>query len=444
MRTLGETFPNGLRVVVLENHEVPFVTATLGILSGAFTDDPARPGVAAMACSMITKGTETRSAAELAEELESNAISLSASAGMDASEVTASAVSDRFDKMMRLLAEVVRTPTFPESELETARNQQLTGLMVQSKQAEYRASRELDRRLFGSHPYARTPTGEVEDVKRILAADLAPWWKTHVRPDMAVLYLAGDLAPDRAIDLARSVLGDWKTDQPKPVTLTPPVPESGATRIYLLDRPGSVQSQIRIGHVSYGLTHPLRFPSVVLSQVFGGSFGSRLNETVRVKKGLTYGASGGLSASRFAGAFRASTFSKTPTTAAAVSAVLDEIRGLQTNPPTKDELDVARSYLTGSFAGARETPQSQIGDLWTIERNGLPRDTFAQYLAAVASMTAKDVTTAAMALVHPDRLTIVVVGEAERVKDDLAAIAPLTIVNEKGEETEYARSASKQ
>jgi zinc protease len=443
-RIVEETLPNKLRVVVLENHEVPFVTATLALFAGAYTDDPARPGVASMACSMITKGTARRSAAELAEELEGNAISLSASAELDAATVSASAVSDRFEKMMGLLAEVVREPTFPASEFETQRNQILTGLMVSARQAEYQASRELRRRLFGSHPYARTATGEVEDVKRLKVDDLAPWWKTYVRPDMGILYIAGDVSAKGALDVVRSTLGDWKAPGDQPVTTTPPIPDSPPTRLYLVDRPASVQSQIRIGHASYPRSHSRYFPALVLSQVFGGSFGSRLNESVRVQKGLTYGAHGGFTASRFAGTFTASTFSKTSTTAAAVRAVLDEIQRIRTDPPAADELEITRSYLSGSFARHRETPQAQIGNLWSIERDGLQRDHFKKYLAAVAAMPAKDVAAAAQALVRPDKLVIVVVGEADKIKDDLAAIAPVTIIDEKGVETPYTAPAANQ
>ncbi|MBI3844396.1 MAG: insulinase family protein [Planctomycetes bacterium] len=437
LKTVDETLPNGLRVVVLENHEVPFVTATLGILAGAFTEDPAKPGVAEMACSMITKGTTKHDAVALAEELERNAISIGAGADLDAASVYASAVTDQFATMMPLMAEVVREPTFPASEFETLRNQSLTGMLIASKQAEYQAEREMRKRLFGSHPYARTASGEVEDVKRLKAEDLAPWWKKFVRPDMSVLYIAGDVDPKAAIALSKSVFGDWKVEGPTPETTTPPVPDPQATHIYLVDRPGSVQSQIRAGHVSATRTHPRYFPTIVLSQVFGGSFGSRLNDSIRVKKGLTYGAGGGFSAGRFAGTFRASTFTKTPTTGATVKAVIEEIQRIIAEPPKGDELEIARSYLAGSFVGDRETPQAQISDLWTIERYGLSKDYFAKYLAAVSSMSTDDLAAAAKALVHPDQLTIVVVGEADRIKDDLAAIAPVTIINEKGEESAY-------
>jgi zinc protease len=442
VKTVEDTLPNGLRVVVLENHEVPFVTATLGILVGAYTEDPAKPGVATMACDMITKGTSKHDAVALAEELERNAISIGAGADLDAASVNASAVADQFATMIPLMAEVVREPTFPASEFETVRNQALTGMMIQSKQAEYQAEREFRRRLFGSHPYARTASGEVEDVQKLKAEDLAPWWKKYVRPDLSVLYVAGDVNPKAAIDLAKASFGDWKVEGAKPETTTPPVPQAQATHIWLVDRPGSVQSQIRVGQIGATRLHPRYFQTVVLSQVFGGSFGSRLNDSIRVKKGLTYGAGGGFSAARFAGTFRASTFTKTPTTGQTVKAVIEEIQRLIDEPPKGDELDIARSYLAGSFVGDRETPQAQIGDLWTIERYGLSKDYFSQYLAAVSSATTEDLAAAAKALVRPDKLVIVVVGEADRIKDDLAAIAPVTIVDDKGKETDYKPKAS--
>src|SRR5207249_1325644 len=168
-------------------------------------------------------------------------------------------------------------------------------------------------------------------------------------------------------ELVQKYLGEWTAEGKAPERELAAIPPAGNTHIYLIDRPGSVQSQIRAGHIGITRDHPDYHAAQVLTQVFGGAFGSRLNESLRVQKGLTYGASGGFSAKRFAGEFSLNTFSKTPQTAEAVSAMIDEVRRIRSDPPTSDELDVAKSYLVGSFAGDRETPQATVSDLWLIE-----------------------------------------------------------------------------
>lgn len=420
--------PNGLRIVVVPNHEIPYATATLGILNGAWTES--KPGTAAMAASMITKGTAKHSAVELAEELEFNAIFLSGAASIDVASVFAQSVTDKFDTALKLMADVVRTPAFPESELEILRQQQLMGLMIQAKTPEYAADRELRNRLFGSHPYARTAVGEPRDIQDLQVADLKNWWNTFVRPDACVLYVAGDIEPAAAKDLAGRYFGDWGASGDKPAMIVPPLPEPQSTHIYLVDRPGSVQSQIRVGAPGITRQDQDYFPTVVMSQIFGGSFSSRLNKAIRVEKGLTYGARGGWSSQRFAGSMNISTFTKNPSTADTLRLILSEVERLEAAPPEAGETDVAKSYLVGSFAGNRETPNAVVGDLWLIEYAGLPKDYLSRYLKGVSETTADKLHQVAGRLIDRNRLVIVVVGEAEAVQADLEKIAPVTVIKE--------------
>ncbi len=431
-----ETLANGLKVVVVPNHEVPFVSMMLGVLNGAWTED--KPGTASMACSMITKGTTRHTAAELAEEIEFNAISLGAGAGADVASVNASCVAEKFETAVTLMAEVVRTPTFSKDEFSILRQQVVMGLMIQSKTPEYVAEREMSRRLFGNHPYARTTSGELEDVQRLSADDAKAWWGRFVRPDSATLYIAGDVDPDAAVKFVRAQFGDWRVDAPKPEVTLAEIPAPQPTHIWLVNRPGSVQSQIRVGRLGVGYQHPRHFNGRVFSLIFGGGFNSRLNKAIRVEKGLTYGAGGGMSPSRFAGTFRAGTFTKTSATAEAIRLILREIEKLQAAPPDADELDTARSYIVGGFAGQRETPEATIGDLWLIEYAKLPQDYLMRMLDGVKRTGAEDVSATARELIDRNSLTIVVVGEADQLKADLEKIAPVTVVQGPSTETKPA------
>lgn len=418
---------NGLKVVVVRNAEVPFVTMQLGLLAGGWTED--KPGTANMALAMLTKGTQGRTEAQLAAEGDRYAISLGGSANMDTASVSASCVRDQASRAMELLADVVLHPTFPEDEFEKLRRQTRTGLAIASAEPSYIADRELRRRLFGTHPYSRTPTGEVEDLDALVVDDLSAWWTRIARPADARLIIAGDVEFDAAVAMARSALGGWKSNDAGPsYQASPPAPAAtGPTHIYLVDRQGP-QSQIRFGQIGMTRAHPGYFTSRVVSGYFGGAFGSRLNETIRVKRGLTYGASGGWSAERFAGTFRVSTFSKNETTVAAVKAIFEELERLRGEPPAADELARTKSYIIGSFPGDRETPQQVAGDVWLRESLGLPDDYFDRMLSAVRTVTADQCAALAREALDPQTLVVVVVGPASQLKDELAAVAPVTVV----------------
>lgn len=417
---------NGLKVLVVPNHEVPFVSVQLGLLPGAWTED--KPGTAAMAMKMLTKGTTKHTEGELADELETYAITLSGSAGMDTATVNATCLTKHSARAMNLLAEVVLSPTFPAEEFEKLRKQVLTSLAVRLAEPEYQADKHFRQRLYGDHPYSRTATGEIEDVNALVLDDLKQWWGRFARPDMAVLIFAGDIDQVHALELANKNFGNWKLSQEKPQIELPQLDQPAQTHIYLVDRPGSTQSQIRIGRLGITRHDDGYFTSRVVSNYFGWAFNSRLNESIRVQKGLTYGAWGGYVAQRFAGEFNVGTFTKTESTAEAVQAVLDEINRLKTEGPTDNELDSTKSYILGSFVRQRETPQQIARDLWLIESQQLGHDYLERLLAAIAETEAHDCESLVQNTIEPDSLVIVVVGQAEELKDDLEQIAPVTVV----------------
>ena len=423
---------NGLHLVLVENHELPFVSASLDVRAGAFTEDPAFPGTASLAAGLVTKGTVARDAEALAAELERNAIDLGAGAGHDSTGVTVSALTEDSERALRLLAEVVQAPRFDPAEFKRLRDQTATGMAISEKTPSVIAERQFDHALWGSHPYGRPAEGTAKDLQKLDAERLATWWADWVRPDTSTLYLSGDLTLAEAKRIAGRYLGGWEAEGPSPDVPLPAFEPPAGTRITLIDKPGAIQSEIRAGHGGITRRNPLYATAGVLSQCIGGSFSSRLNDVIRVQKGLTYGASGGLSSQRFGGEFEVRTFTRTPTTAETVNAVISEVKRLVAQPPEGKELDDAVSYMVGSFAGSLETPQDISARLWTLELNGLPDDWYADYLARVASTTTEDLQRCAQELLEPDRMVIVVVGDASRVKEDLEKIAPVDVVTEGG------------
>ncbi|MBK8914904.1 MAG: insulinase family protein [Phycisphaerales bacterium] len=426
---------NGMRVVVVPDREAPFVSLALNLRNGSFTES--KIGAATMAAQLITKGTENYVEAVLARELETYAISLGGSADTDAAAVNAGCLAEHLPRAMTLMAEVVRRPTFPKEEFRKLREQVRTGLAISTATPEYVAQWQMRRLMYGAqHPYSRSSTGELADVVALSEADCATWWRMFVRPDVATLYIAGDVDDASAVALAEKAFGDWKAEGNAP-TIAVLEPQPAAPKIYLVDRPG-VQAQIRVGCLAIDRTHPDYFAGRVVSSYFGGAFNSRLNDTIRVKLGLTYGASGGLGAQRFGGSFMASTFTKTESTAQTVQAVIDEIRRLRTDPPTERELSDTKAYVLGSFPGDRETPQQVAAALWMLELNGLPDDYYEQMLARIASTTAADCTRVVTEHLDPAQMVIVVVGNADALQPELEKLGPVERV------TRAVRAASEE
>lgn len=428
---------NGLEVMVVENHEVPFVSVMLGFTGGAWTEQ--HPGTAAMTLEMLTRGTENYSEAELAEELDRYAITLAGAGKMDTSEVYANFTTEQTERGVRLLAEAALRPSFSEEEFEKLREQKLAALAIRAQKPDYLADKTYRKALYGEHPYGRTVEGEPEDVESLTPEDLRLWHRKWFRPDQGTLIFAGDITQEKAMALAKEYFGQWQTELVEVGLILADVENPRETRIVLVDRPGSIQSQIRVGQL--GITRrmqPAYFYSRPVSDYFGWSFSGRLNQTIRVDKGLTYAAWGGYTANNLAGEFKVSTFTRTETTAEAVQAVLDVIENLRTVPPSDEELSDSKSNIIGNFVRNRETPQQTAEDLWLIRSQGLRGDYLERLLDTVAATTPEACMNLVDETIEPGRMVIVVVGDAEKIREGLEAIAPVEVIAAQEAETAAA------
>jgi zinc protease len=426
------TLPNGLQVIVVPDRSLPYVTVDLRLLAGAWTE--AKPGAASMTMNLLTRGTARHTEAELAEELDTYAIHLNGEAGSDGAALSASCLSEHLPRAMGLLAETALTPSFPQKEFERRCRQLHSDLSISMTTPSYLANREFQRQVYGTHPYSRTSTGEPADIDRLTVGDLRQWYRQFARPDMAVLIFAGDVEPEAALKLARQAFGQWPAEGPKPKVTLPEFPAPSPTHIVLVDCPGTAQSEIRIGQSLPSFTRhdPGYGAAEVVNGYFGGSFSSWLNEAVRVKRGLTYSVSGGFGDGRFGGQFSVRTFSKSESAAEAVTAILEEIARLRTAAPTAAELAKTQTHFLGAFAGDHETAQQVAGDFWLIASQGLPDNYIDALLDGISRVDAGGCLAVADKLVDPAKLTVVVAGDAAKMKAALEKIAPVTVVKPGG------------
>ena len=420
---------NGIRVILVENHELPIVGLSLAMRAGSRLDPPGREGLVEMVAELLTKGTATRSAEQIAAEIEGVGASLNAGAGSDLFTVSTSALTDHRDLAFGLLADVLLNATFPVEELELARQRTLSSLQLAKSDPASLASRQFRRRLYGDHPYGREVTeASVGALTRDELREFAGRW---LKPEGALLVIAGDLSLDDARKLVERHLAGWTGAAPgQPAAAAPPVP--GPTAITLVHRPGSAQSNIVVGNLALGPTDRAHTAAMVGNKILGGGADSRLFAILREQKSWTYGASSGLTRSFDVGYFSAGTEVRTPVTDSALVELLHQVRRMRTETVADSELTAAKGYLIGSFPRSIETPQQVASQVSTVRLLGLGDDHLRTYRERLEAVRPADVLAAAQRVMRPDSAVIVVVGDGPAIYDRLSAIAPVTIIDAEG------------
>jgi zinc protease len=423
---------NGLRLLLAPNLHTPAVGIVLALPYGTWSEQ--KPGAAAMALGMLTKGTETHGENALAEELDRHAIRISTFATHDDSRVEATCLLEQADEALSLLAEVSLHPAFPEGSLNTMVKQAQSELNLSDGSPAAVAEREFRRHLFAGHPYARRVSGEAVDLSALRREDLSTYWRASFRPDKATLIIAGALEPKRAFELVEKYFGSWQPSATAGTNQAFSLRTLDKTQIYLVDWPGAGQSEIRVG--CYGITTRDADTAVadLVSSYFGGSFGGRLMKKIRVESGATYGVHGGFRPNRMAGEFVVSTFTKTSSTAETLKLVLEQVRALIEQAPTSEELSLHRRYFSGSAAAKFETPEQVGSYLARVSLSDLPLDNIRRSLTEIANADAPKCEALVRKSVDPDHLVIVVVGDAGAIGESLKDIAPVTRLDRSGKE----------
>ncbi len=416
------TLSNGLRVFVLADHRQPAVAVRLVLMSAGATNDPAgMPGVASMTAGMLTQGTETRSAQQFAETIDFIGGHLDASASEDDTDATVTLVSRDLDLGINLLSDAVLHPAFAQEELDRQKQQALSNLHVDYSDPSYLASAVFDRTVFGQSPYGMPSDGTPETVARITRDDLVKFHDFNYAPNEALLAFAGDVTPDRAFALAEKYFGSWQQKQ-SPATEPAAPPPTQGLHFIVVDKPDAVQTQIRVGDLGIRRNDPDYIPLVVTNRIFGGGYNSRLNTEVRIKKGLTYGASSSFESERFTGEFVADTFTRTEATAEAIKLVVDLITQMSSGDVKPEELKFAQDYLSGVYPIQSETAAQVAGRVLAVAEYGLTPDYNDTYQQKILAVDGAMVQQMAQRYFNSQNLDVVLVGNASQflpaVKDE--------------------------
>jgi zinc protease len=424
------TLPNGLRVMVVENHRLPVTNVTLYVESGTADDPRGRNGLASLLTDVLDSGTTRRTARQIAETIESAGGTLDAATDLDAMMISSGVLSDQLPLAFDLVSDVALRPTFPADELETSRRQVLSGLQVALGNAGTIAQRRIAREIYGEgHPYAMAPTPEA--VRAITRADLVQFHRRHFTPRNALLVVSGDVTPAQAQELARRHFGGWQGGEAPQPALTAPAMRD-RMGIVLVHRPGSVQSSIRVGHPGITADNPDYYSLQVLNTILGGVSTSRLERIIRGERAWTYVARSSFTRSRGTGTFVGNTEVRNPVTDSALVEMLGQFRRIRDEPVSQQELDAAKSFLVGSFPLRFETAAATASQIAVVRLLGLPVESLQQYTQKVAAVTPEEVQRVARQYLHPDRASIVVVGDAAQVLKPLEAVGPVTLVDVEG------------
>jgi predicted Zn-dependent peptidase len=416
------TLDNGLRVVLVERHALPLVSLEVQARGGASAHPAGQAGLAAMAADMLDEGTTTRSALEISAAIDVLGASLSSTAGYDASQLRLSVLSNHLEEALGVLADVVLRPTFPERDLERVRRQRLARVLQRSDVPAALAEDAFAGVLYGKgHPYGVPLLGTEQTLSGLTRDDVIDYWRARYVPGQATLVVAGDVTRAQLDSMLATAFAGWSGAGEDPPRL--PTPEARtARRIYLVDKPGAAQSEVRVGRVAVERATADYYPLSVLNTVLGGSFTSRLNAKLREEKGYTYGAGSWFDMRRAPGPFEAAAAVATEVTDSAVAEFVREIDRMHAEPVPDPELDRARNYLALRLPQRFESLDDVVRQLSELVLYDVPLDFYEGYVAGVESVGPDAAADVAARHLGTDAMAIVVAGDRSAVEGPLRAL----------------------
>ncbi len=432
--TVRTTLANGLRVIVTPMPGRALVAASLVIRAGAGDEPPALGGATVLAARALTEGTEVRDAVALTEAAERLGASIHAEAGWDATFAGLDVPATRLLPALELLAEVLRRPAFPEREVDRLRDERLTDLLQAKADPRRRAEEAFVDAIYApSSPYHRPSGGAADTVAGLTATALRTIHDRDMDPARTAIVIAGDVEPDAVIRDVDALFAGWTAAStaaaPGPIDDTSAV---DGRFVNVVHRPGSVQTEIRVGHPALPRRQPDFHAVSVMGAILGGLFNSRLNMNLREDKGYTYGASAGFDMRRARGPFAARAAVNTEVTLPALRELLGELDRIREAPVSDAELRAARDFLIGVFPLRFETPGPVAGSLAGLFVHELPDDELVRYRAAIEAVSAADVLRVAQEHIHPEAAAIVLVGDNAQFGEALEAesLGPVTVIED--------------
>ncbi|MEO8337154.1 MAG: pitrilysin family protein [bacterium] len=418
---------NGLKIIVVEQHELPLADMLLQVRTGGEADPAGKPGAAGLTSSMLMEGTTSRTSLQIDDQQAFLGVTIGAGSGWEQSTVSLHTPTAQLDSAMLLLADIVLHPAFPAADLERVRKARLTALQQQRDRGPAIADRAYAAALYGSdNAYGRPLAGTELSIAALTRNDLMKFYGTFYRPNNATLLVVGDVKPDDIERRAQVLFGTWARAE-VPSVMAANAASAKTTTLVLVDKPGAAQSSFRLGGIGAARSTKDFFALQVMNTLLGGSFGSRLNQNLREKHGYTYGASSGFSYRRSAGPFTAAAEVVTSKTDSALVEFMREMAAIRDTVPS-DELERAKRYLQLGLPQGFETTRGIAGQLLPLVTYDIPLDFYNTAVQRIGAVTQADIQRVAREYIDPAKLTVVIVGDKKVIEPGLRALNPGTIV----------------
>jgi zinc protease len=414
------SLPNGLTLLVLEQHKLPTIYCSLWIKSGALSDPADMSGLASFTADLLRDGTARRNSTQIATELDEAGATFNAEAafGANLTIVNASGLSESTDKLLDLMSDMVLNPSYPADEWEKFSRQERARLVQMRANPAFLARERFSRAVYKDFP-AAIETTTVDALRKITPDALKDFHQKYYAPNNAILAMSGDVTVAQAKELATKYFGDWKS-HPVPATKMADVPAPGPARIYLVDRPDSVQSNILAGALALRRNDPDYVPLTVANRILGGGAASRLFSNLREDKGYTYGAYSRVSSDLYPGLFIANTEVRNAVTDGSLHEIMYEFKRLRDEKVPQSEMEEAKRSIISSFALSLANPAGIVNSWMTVKYYGLAPDYWDHYSDQIAKVDADTVQRMAKKYIDLDHLQIVVVGDAKQVGEAVA------------------------
>ncbi len=414
------TLPNGLQVVVVLHHEQPVVSMRMIVGAGGARDPKGKLGLANLVSALLTQGTTEQTASELNEAIDFVGGAMGAGAGTDMTLLNMIVMKDSFQLGLEMLSDIARRPAFARAEIDRQRQQMLSGLKVSFEDPEFVADSVFQRLVYGFNPYGLPQTGTPESIGGITRADLVDFHQRYFVPNNAVIAVVGDVTAGEALDGVRKAFGDWQQkDVPADTFMAAP---DATRRIIIVNKPDAVQTEIRVGHVGVPRRHDDYLPLNLATRILGGEGANRLHQVLRTERGLTYGAQASMHALRESGDFEASTNTRSEATGEVLRLIVEEFWRIQRDRVNERELSEAKAYITGSFPLTIETPDAIATQVLNIVFYGRPVEELQTFRERVNAISVDEIQRVARYYYRPDRLSIVLVGNAQAFSAQLRGI----------------------
>lgn len=404
---------NGLKVIIFEEKRLPIVSFRLAFRAGDINDPQDSDGLTSAMASLLTQGTKTRSSKEIAEEIERLGASLNSGSSSDNTTVSASALAIYGSEILKLMAEIILHPSFPENELKLYKENTIKSLQFQRSQADFLADEQTARIVYGSHPYGSVAPSPL-DIEKISRQKLVEFHRKTLIPNNAMLIVVGDITRENLLNELNELLGNWENGEVPETTFDAP-PNRSERTLTIVDRAGSAQSNIVLSNLGIERKNPDYFPVIVMNQILGAGASSRLFMNLREEKGYTYGAYASFDSRRLTGAFEATAEVRTQVTGDSLKEFFYELEKIRNEKVSDEELQDAKNFLTGVFPIRAETQEGLTNLIVAQKLYDLPDDYLQTYRENVNAVTVEEIQQVANKYVHPENLAIVIVGDAADV-----------------------------